>query len=121
MAITGFPGPTFRPPPADLPAMGLFYLGAVGCYLITYAGVEEVSPSLLVIRALESAGERGLSRGELSSVGTEARFVTPRIIALKRDRVITESADGNRLTPQGERIASLAGLLARCFQIDGGG
>jgi drug/metabolite transporter (DMT)-like permease len=121
IALAGSPPPPLRPPLADLPAAGLFYLGASVCYLITYAGVEEVSPSLLIIRTLESAGERGCSREELAAVVTEERFVAPRIAALRRDGIIAESAEGNRLTPRGARVASLAGLLARCFQINGGG
>ena len=56
--------------PAALPAIGLFYAGAACCYLITYAGVEEASPSLLIIRALESAADKGCSRVELAAIIT---------------------------------------------------
>jgi len=121
VAATGRPPPSVLPPVADVPAMGLFYLGAVGCYLITYAGVEEASPSLLIIRTLEAAGEHGCTREELSQVVTDARFVAPRIAALKRDQVMVETPEGNLLTPRGARIAFVAGLLARCFRMDTGG
>lgn len=115
-----FSAPTFGLTPADLPGLGLFYLGAAGCYLITYAGVEETSPSLVIIRALEQAGLRGCSREELAAHVTEERFVLPRIAALKRDRLVAGDAAGGTLTPAGRRVARLATVLARIFNVHEG-
>jgi len=109
------------PPPADFPAIGLFYAGAACCYLITYAGVEEASPSLLIIRALEAAADRGCERAELAAIVTEERFVEPRIRALTEQHITTLTPEGSRLTPRGLWIARLAGLLSRCFRIHEGG
>jgi len=105
---------------ADLPGLGLFYLGAAGCYLLTYAGVEETSPSLVIIRALERAGPRGCSGEELAAEVTEARFVLPRIAALKRDHLVTADPAGGTLTPAGRRVARLAVVLARIFNVHEG-
>ena len=107
--------------PAALPAIGLFYAGAACCYLITYAGVEEASPSLLIIRALESAADKGCSRVELAAIITEARFVEPRVRALTEQGLTIITPEGSRLTARGIRVARLAGLLARCFRINEGG
>lgn len=115
-----FSAPPFGLTPADLPGLGLFYLGAAGCYLITYAGVEETSPSLVIIRVLERAGPPGCSREDLATEVTEARFVLPRIAALKRDRLVTPEAAGGTLTPAGRRVARLATVLARIFNVDEG-
>jgi len=106
--------------PADLPGLVLFYLGAAGCYLITYAGVEETSPSLVIIRALEQAGPRGCSREELAAGVTAERFIHPRLAALKRDQLIAPGAGGATLTPAGHRIACLATILARLFNLNEG-
>jgi hypothetical protein len=116
--VTAAPG---FPPPADLTGIGLFYAGAACCYLITYAGVEEASPSLLIIRALEAAADRGSSRAELAAVVTEERFVEPRIRALTEQKITTLTPGGSCLTRRGLWLAFLAGLLARAFRIHEGG
>src|ERR1700694_3417770 len=43
------------PAPAEIPAMLGLYLGAAVCYLIVYMGVEQTSPTLVIIRALQPA------------------------------------------------------------------
>jgi len=101
----------------DLPGMALFYAGATCCYLITYAGVEEVSPSLTIMSALECAGTRGCTRAELAAEVTEERFIRPRLDALKREGLIQAMAGGCRLTRPGIRIARLATALACAFGI----
>ncbi len=115
-----FAAPPFGLTAADLPGLGLFYLGAAGCYLITYAGVEETSPSLVIIRALERAGPQGSRHEELAAHVTEERFVLPRIVALKRDGLVAQDAAGGTLTPAGRRVARLATVLARIFNIHEG-
>lgn len=105
---------------ADLPGIALFYAAATGCYLITYAGVEETSPSLVIIRALEQAGSKGCTREELSSCITEERFIFPRLVALRRDGLVVAASEGAKLTPSGLRLARLATLLARFFNLHEG-
>jgi len=104
----------------DLPGIALFYAAATGCYLITYAGVEETSPSLVIIRALEQAGAKGCTREELSPCITEERFILPRLAALRRDGLVVAAGDGARLTPAGLRLARLATRLARFFNLHEG-
>jgi len=110
-------GWSLRIPPTDLPGMALFYLGAVGCYLIVYAGVEETSPSLVVIRALERAGSAGCRREELAALVDDDSFVRPRIAALQRDGLVALEAAGGRLTPAGRRAARAAVALAAILNI----
>ena len=109
-------------PPAlawgDLPGMVLLYLSASGCYLITYAGVEETSPSLVIIRALERSMGRGCTREELETLITEDRFVRPRLEALKRDGFIENAGSGYRLSRRGVCIAVIIASLAQLFNID---
>jgi len=105
---------------ADVPGLALFYAAATGCYLITYAGVEETSPSLVIVRALEQAGAHGCSRNELQPCISDERFIAPRRAALQRDGLIISTGDGARLTPAGRRLARAATLLARCFNLHEG-
>ena len=83
---------------SELPGMIAFYLSAAGCYLITYAGVEQISPSLVIIRALEAAGEKGCLKEEFAAVITESNFVIPRLEALKRAGMLTSTSSGFVLT-----------------------
>src|SRR6266478_5646154 len=74
--------------PADAAATMALYLSATGCYLIIYMGVEQTSPSLVIVRALESARQQGCTREELASLITEDLFVRPRLEALALDGLL---------------------------------
>ena len=105
-------------PAAALPAVLALYAGAAGCYLIAYSGVEQTSPSLVLVRALEEAGASGCSRAELDRLVTEDAFVKPRLEALRLDGIL--GPDG-ALTPRGLFAARLAAALAAIFGIRGHG
>jgi hypothetical protein len=105
---------------ADVPGMALLYAAATGCYLITYAGVEETSPSLAVVRRLEVAGAAGCAREDLSAVITADNFVKPRLEALRRDGLVIAAGSGPEgfvLSARGRSAARAANLLARAFRI----
>lgn len=110
--------PALSPP--SWAALALFHGGATLCYLITYAGIEETSPSLVIIRTLEEAGERGATREELHARLAAARFLPPRIDALVRDGLITRADGMLRLTPRGERAAILARRISTLFNLGSG-
>jgi hypothetical protein len=101
----------------DIPGIALFYFGGLGCYLIAYTGVEETSPSLAAMQALQDAAPSGCSPEELSTVITDENFVKPRIDALKRDGMLVSVAGGYVLTERGRQAARLSLLLSRLFNI----
>jgi hypothetical protein len=100
-----------------LPCTIVLYAGLTGCYLIAYAGVDQVSPSLLIIRALEAAGDAGCSREQLARLVTEDTFILPRLEALQRDGMLERVDGGSVLTPQGRRAARTAAALSSIFRI----
>jgi hypothetical protein len=102
---------------AEVPSVLAFYTGAAGCYVITYTGVEQSSPSLTIVRALESAGEKGCSQDELAAMITQDQFVAPRIEAMRRDGLLTVSAAGFSLTPRGRRAARTALAFSKLFNV----
>lgn len=102
---------------SELPSVMLFYLGAAVCYLIIYTGVEQTSPSLMIIRALEAASEKGCSKQELAAVITEETFMRPRLKALKDAGMLTSTEGGFVLTARGRRAAEFAVLFCRVFNI----
>jgi len=102
---------------SELPGMMALYLGAAGCYLITYAGVEQTSPSLMIIRALEAAGDNGCTPEELAELITENGFIRPRLEALKRDGMITSADGGFVLTSLGKLAVQVALAISRIFNI----
>jgi len=108
--------PVFVPMPA-IPGVLALYAGATCCYLITYSGVEQTSPSLAIVRTLEIAGSNGCSRDELGRLVTEEVFVTPRLEALRNDGMLTASGAGYVLTTRGQRAARIALAFTRLFNI----
>ncbi len=101
----------------DIPGVALLYLGATGCYLITYTAVEETSPSLAIFGALQAAGATGCSRTDLSAVITDGNFVKPRLDALRRDGILVAAEGGYILSPRGKKAVRLALLIAHIFHI----
>lgn len=104
-------------PMGAIPGMLALYAGATGCYLITYSGVEQTSPSLSIVRALQAAGGKGCSRDELGRLVTEDVFVKPRLEALRNDGLLAASGAGYVLTARGHRAARIALVFTRAFNI----
>ena len=100
-----------------IPAILGLYVGATGCYLITYSGIEQTSPSLTIVRALETAEAIGCSREELGGVATEDVFLKPRLEALRADGMLVRSGTGYVLTSRGQRATRLAVVFSRLFNI----
>ena len=102
---------------SELPSIAVLYLGAVACYLITYSGVEQTSPSLVIVRAIAAAGEHGCTWEDLATVITEEQCVRPRLEALLREGMLAPVNGGLILTPRGRRAAWFASQLSRAFNI----
>jgi hypothetical protein len=110
-------GPSLVPAPA-IPCVLALYAAATGCYLIAYAGVEQTSPSLVIIRALQAAGSSGCTHDDLGRLVTEDVFLKPRLEALRSDGLLAASgAGGYVLTQRGRRAARLALAFTRVFNI----
>ena len=101
---------------AEIPAALALYAGAAACYLILYTGIEQRSPTLVIVNALErSAG--GSSREDLERLITDDLFVKPRLEAMALDGLIARSANGWVLSGRGLRAARAASMLASVFRI----
>jgi hypothetical protein len=105
---------------ADWASLALFHMGASLCYLITYAGVEETSPSLVIIRALERAGKRGATRDDLQPCITDEQFITPRLDSLTRDGFVLLDHGSYRLTERGRSAARVAQRISSLFNLGSG-
>lgn len=106
--------------PSELPAVVVSYAGAAVCYLVTYEGVEQTSPSLMIIRALAAARDRGCSTEELAAQFTEELLLRPRLELMRRDHLLIAANGGYVLTPRGRRAAQAALLVSRVFNIGEG-
>jgi hypothetical protein len=116
--VSGFaPGRFYSPVAAEIPAIALFYMGATCTYLITYYGIEDTSPSLTIIRAVQRSGTHGCSREELEVLLSESQPVESRLAALKSAGYLTPSGTGFLLAPRGMRAARAARFFAKLFNI----
>jgi hypothetical protein len=102
---------------AEIPAVLALYAGVAASYLILYTGVEQISPTLIVVRALAQARERGCSEEELARLMTDDLLLRPRMRALASDGLLVASGTGWSLTPRGYRAARFAGNVAKLFGI----
>lgn len=102
---------------AELPAVLALYAGAAASYLIVYIGVEQISPTLIVVRARARAQGNGCSEEDLARLMTDDLLVRPRMQALATDGMLAASGSGWALTPRGHRAARFAGLVSKVFDI----
>ena len=105
------------PAPGEIPATLSLYFGAAACYLILYTGVEQTSPTLVIVRVLERERQNGCTSADLANLITEDLFVRPRLDALVADGLLLRAPDGWSLTPRGCRAARVACALAAFFRI----
>jgi drug/metabolite transporter (DMT)-like permease len=103
--------------PSAWPAVIVSYAGAAFCYLIAYEGVEQTSPSLMIIRALAAAGDGGCSTEELAALFTDELLLRPRLELMRRDHLLVAVNGGHVLTSRGRRAALVASFLSRLFNI----
>src|SRR5687768_7371144 len=78
--------------PAEIPAALALYAGAAASYLIVYTGIEQSSPTLIIVRALARAQASGCSERELAEVVTDDVLLRPRMQALEMDGIVAPSA-----------------------------
>jgi hypothetical protein len=110
-----FAGLVFQPldiiPPQGLSEylhVSLFFISFTFAYLITYSAIEVDSPSLIMVLAIQKAGENGLTKEEFEQSNTDDILTLPRINDLAHDKIAYLQGDKYRLTPKGF-------LLARIF------
>jgi len=110
-----FTGLVFQPldiiPPQGLSEylhVSLFFISFTFAYLITYSAIEVDSPSLIMILAIQKAGENGLTKEEFEQSNTDDILTLPRINDLAHDKIAYLQGNKYRLTPKGF-------LLARIF------
>jgi hypothetical protein len=100
----------------------LFHAAASFAYIIIYAGIEEPSPTLVIVRAVHRAGTDGCRIEDLTALLTDAAVVDGRLDALHASGLVEPVADAWRLTPRGIRLAWLMQSFAeRVLRLPKGG
>lgn len=83
----------------------LFHIAAALAYIIIYAGIEEPSPTLTLVRKLHGAGASGCPLDELSAVLTDDALVDVRLHSLQASGLAVHKSGEWRLTPEAVRVA----------------
>lgn len=100
----------------------LFCLSLALAYITTVGEIEVDSPSLALALAIGRAGARGIGRGELDAIFTDAVLVDPRLRDLVRDGMAVHEGGRYRVTAKGRRIARLFDFYRRLLRLtDRGG
>jgi hypothetical protein len=103
--------------PLEIPAVLALYAGIAASYLILYTGIEQISPTLIVVRELARAQGSGCSEEELAQLMTDDLLLRPRMQALVTDGLLAPSGSGWALTARGYRAARVAEIVAKLFDI----
>lgn len=91
----------------------LLYVPLMISYAITYTAIEGESPSGLIVRALEKAGQSGLERGHFEGLITNDRFLAGRIDGLLESGFVTEESGRLVITRRGVLFLTLFQLPRR--------
>ena len=101
--------------PWQMLQVSLFHTAFSLAYIIVYTGIEETSPTLAVVRAVQLAGAQGCSREDLEKVVNDADFLEPRLETLQASGLIVEEAENCRLTNKGVKLARLMTCISTTF------
>ena len=95
----------------------LLYISLAISYIIAYTGIEETSPTLTLIRALDENKITGCTEESFKELITNERFFYPRLKTLVECNILSNSGSGWNLTPQGRRLAYTARFFCKTFYI----
>jgi hypothetical protein len=95
----------------------IFHTLASICYFITYTGIQEKSPSLVIFRAVQKKGSLGLTYRDLMKNLMEESFIERRINFLLKEEYIFIKDRNLRLTNKGKRIVSLSNFILKIFSL----
>lgn len=104
LTLLGFSPPAG--PPENL-AVAVYVTSLILAYTITYSAVEADSPTLVMIKTIADAGEKGIAKADFFSALNDEVLVAPRLRDLLTDKM-AELLDGKyALTPKGRLFAAL--------------
>ena len=91
----------------ELLSVALFVTAFTLAYMITYSAIEADSPTLLMIRTIAAAGDKGIARDDFFATLSDAVLVDPRLRDLITDRMAVLAEGKYRLTGKGRLFASI--------------
>jgi len=97
-------------PPAGLAenlSLALYVTSFILAYMITYSAVEADSPTLVMIKTIADAGEKGIEKSAFFAALNDDVLIEPRLKDLRTDRM-AELKDGKYvLTQKGRLFAAI--------------
>jgi hypothetical protein len=79
----------------------VLYISLLASYLIVFTGVEELSPSLLLINLMKKNPSKGIAYSELVKEFEKFNFIDSRILGLCKGGVILIKGEKVELTTKG--------------------
>ena len=87
--------------------VSLFFTALIFTYCFVYIGLIDDCPSLFTIMSIFNAGEKGLSKTELSHLINDDIFIKPRMEYMVEEKMIYKSRDRYKLEPKGYKLLSI--------------
>lgn len=91
----------------ELLSVALYVTAFTLAYMITYSAIEADSPTLVMIRTIAAAGDKGIARDDFFATLSDAVLVDPRLQDLITDRMAVLAEGQYRLTAKGRLFASI--------------
>lgn len=97
------------------------YWSFMAAYIVTYSALEVDSPSLVIVRKIDEAGEKGFAADEFDSFANDDLLIRPRLRDLLRDNLAKVDGDRYVITPHGEKLVRIFIVFRRTLGLPKGG
>lgn len=104
LSLIGVSAPATRP---ENLAVALYVSSLILAYMITYSAVEADSPTLVMIKTIADAAEKGIAKGDFFAALNNDILIKPRLKDLLTDRMAVIYDGKYTLTPKGRLFAGI--------------
>ena len=95
----------------------LFYTAMSFAYCFTYVGLNDDSPSLIIIMSIFNAGKKGLRKTELSHFINDDVFIKPRLEFLIKEKMVYKVGDKHKIAPKGLKLLSIFIFIQKLMKL----
>jgi hypothetical protein len=95
-----------------------FHIFATLAYIVGYSGVEEESPSLMILKLASRAGSRGIAKSEIEDLINNNFILERRLGPMKTAGLIIQEGESLILSPKGQILSSAFSIFRSISNTD---
>ena len=97
--------------------ISLFFTALTFTYCLVYVFLIDDAPSLFTFMSIFNAGEKGMSKTELSDLITDDIFIKPRLEFLVKEKMVYKFESNYLLGPKGHKLLSIFIFIQKVMKI----